>query len=477
MTEIIQIKSAQIHGLSLREVLIEGSKSRGLKQLHLSGLADNWLRESREKMSQVVQNLCAWSPVERLLIHLLPPEVAKSGAHLEAPIVLAAVALLHPDPLTREQIDFLTSHRFVGALSLDGSLVPTTVSAAIEAMDPQVIGPKKVASLAEMWNLVLNAGAWGESESRIITEQSSLPPPLACPLVEGRHWERLLLLAASLAEVPVLLLGSPGIGKSYLARWAASTKAPTQNPEQQKQIEQIWALAGLKVTHTNPLLTPQPRSHLSEFTGTISGSTSKPGYFSLAHLGTLLIDEFTEVSKDCREILRFILDEKSFMRSAKSGNVVWPANFWLIVTSNPCPCGYSVGEDLSRCRCSESARFAYRGRFSGPLWDRLGLKIFLSKKDAAISPVDEATCELLDAPPPLIHAKLETLRDTYLSKNQVLQKQIKLHAAFAGSSARNLSLKARLWSALATLAPQMHDDSAWGALLGMHQHAEESWKG
>lgn len=472
---VIQIKSAQTHGLNLKELLIEGSKSRGLKQLHLTGLADTWLRESREKISQVVQELVSWSPVERLLIHLLPPELAKSGAHLELPIALACLVLCHPDPLGEDQVAFLKQHCFVGALSLDGSLVHTKVSRMVESATPEAIGPGSATSLTQIWNFVLHPETFTPRRDDSNIGQHEMGPLTASPIVEGRYWERTLLLASSLAQVPVLLLGPPGVGKSHLARWAAGTRLPPEDPREIEELRQIWSLAGIKMPAINPLVTPQPRSHLSEFTGTVSSGHSRPGYFSLSHRGTLLMDEFTEVSRDCREILRFILDEKSFMRSSKSGNVIWPANFWFIATSNPCPCGFSIGEDVSKCRCTETARFAYRNRLSGPIWDRFGLKLFLNKKESSTA-INDTLKSLLNSSTQELHASLSACQERYQHNLQKTRLLIKTWAGFESCSVRNRELKAKIWSALVTIDPSRVLDE-WGNLLMLHHISEEAWKG
>ncbi|HVJ65774.1 MAG TPA: ATP-binding protein [Bdellovibrionota bacterium] len=469
---MISIKSAQIHGLEQKEIRIEGIKTRGLKQLHLTGLADTGLRDSREKIAQVIQDFVPWSPVERLLIHLMPPEVNKSGAHLEVPIAVACMVLCHPDLLSEATQQVLREHVFVGALSLDGSLVPTPISSMVEAANENAIGPQRMRHLEDLWLWLLNP------ETLPTRSDAASPPPetlTPTPLVKERQWERLLLLAASLAEVPVLLMGPPGVGKSHLARWAASTKVPAPPGTELEELQQIWSLAGMSLPSRNPLVTPQPRAHLSEFTGTASLGATRPGYFSLSHRGTLLVDEFTELSKDCREILRFILDEKTFMRFSRAGNVVWPANFWFIATSNPCPCGYSIGEDFSKCRCSETVRLAYRNRLSGPIWDRLGLKLFVDKRSGATLPLSAQVAQRLDAPAPLLHQHLLECREPYAERLTRDRESLATHSIFAETSPRNRELKTRVWCALQVLEPS-HGAEEWLGMLALMQSSEDGWR-
>lgn len=411
------------------------------------------------------------------MIHLLPPELPKSGAHLELPIALTCLILCCPEELQPMHQKFLDEHLFVGALGLNGAILQTPVSRAIEASNSNVIGPSRFESLEILWNhFLFESHLHGNQASQIQKSHENQVEltSIQAPSVEGRHWERLWLLASSMAQIPVLMLGPPGVGKSHLARWAAATKRPSKNPESQEIIRQIWSLAGLNAQMSNPLITPQPRSHLSEFTGTVSSGTAKPGYFSLSHLGTLLIDEFTELSKDCREILRFILDEKSFMRSSKSGSVVWPADFWLIATSNPCPCGYSIGDDVSKCRCSENVRHAYRSRFSGPIWDRFGLKLFLDKRESKAE-LPEETKHLLDSPVEILHSTIEKLEPSYQEKLKGLEDYSNT-SSLIQKSKRSKLLTSKLLAALSVLVPSISEES-WAGLISAHQMTEESWKG
>ena len=130
-----------------------------------------------------------------------------------------------------------------------------------------------------------------------------------------------------------------------------------------------------------PFQNPHSRTHLSEFVGVARHEVPRPGIFTLSHGGLLVLDEFPELARDAREILRNILDEKKVVKNTKAGFCTWPADFWLIMTANPCPCGSARGRDLSKCRCQERLRLQYLARFSGPLLDRVGVKLFLTEEE------------------------------------------------------------------------------------------------
>lgn len=400
MNPVIQIKSLYIHGLETRPVTIEVLKSRGLAQLHLTGLPDSWLRDSRDKVKSLISRIAHWGSLDRLLVHMLPADEPKTGAHLELPILLACIAALKFEELSSESLSFLKRYSFVGALSLQGDILSTEMEQLSEIVRQQnVLGSAHFATLDQLWEQVLKAEVsfapkvLTQGSDTSIPKESSQLPAYVEPHVKvlNREWEQFWIFMASLLRMPVLLMGAPGVGKSLLARWSHALSSFDREPYL-REIAHIWRIAALPRRTLTPLIEPHARSPLSEFVGMQRAGHSRPGYFSLAHGGLLVCDEFSELNRDCREILRNVLDQKVIHKNVRGGSMSWPADFWLIATSNPCPCGFSVGQNFSKCQCLASVRIRYRSRISGPIFERLALRLFVKQ---SLNPEEKEDLKLL----------------------------------------------------------------------------------
>ena len=364
----VQVKTYQHQGLEKKEIFVQAIKTRGLAHLSLTGNIAHTLRDSRDKLKAVVTKASSWGPVDKVLVNVLPVDLPKFSSLLELPIALAIRILLSEEDMTIAAYEKIKIFSFVGSVSLSGEVEG-------EALNEQGECIARFQNFEDVWDFVLDRKIFSlEKESLNFYEQSEFFE------ARGREYEKFWLKVAALAKVPVLLMGAPGIGKTYLARWAQSLIEEPQG-KLRKEINQIWTLSGKAKYPRIPLQIPHARSHLSEFVGVSRLDVPRPGIFSLAHGGLLVLDEFPELSRDCREILRNIIDEKEVRKNSKAGFLSWPADFWLILTANPCACGMARGDDLSDCRCPESSRLKYIARFSGPLLDRIGMKLFLTKEE------------------------------------------------------------------------------------------------
>lgn len=377
-----RLSSYEAQGLQPVPLLIEALHSRGISQLQITGLADAWLRESKDKIRSLVAELAPWDALDKVLVQILPPDRAKHGAHLEFPIAAACLLALDPREPSDALLAWLGAHIFVGAIGLDGRLEHTESSLMLELAEPdRVLGPSRIPSLAAFARIVQSLQTSGDvPELPAAPAQCHLesrPPP---PSVDGREWERLWLYVAAVAELPALLTGAPGTGKSHLARWA-SHLAPIPDRATWFEIQQIWKLAGKPAEVIPPVLTPHARTALHEFIGVRRKGHCRPGLFSLAHGGTLILDEFLEMNRDSRETLRTVLEERRLVNPDAGQAIEWPARFWLLATTNPCPCGYANGTNLAYCRCSDGVRSKYQAKLSGPMLDRFGVKLFLDDRD------------------------------------------------------------------------------------------------
>lgn len=369
MTEVYRIRSLVHRGLDFQELTIESSKTRGLGQLLLTGLPDAWLRDAKDKVRHLSAGIEAWQPLDRLLLHLQPADVPKIGAHLELPLTLACLASLHPK-LPEHTRQILDTHYFVGALSLSGAIIHSLATQDMEE-DLDAVGPERYQNLADLWRDLLD-GRIREAKKT----PKRKPQEMCVPSPDT--WAEFFLYLASRKTRPCILLGPPGVGKTRAATRAFSY-IKTPDDKTSRQVARLWRMVGLETPAGAPHVVPHAKSRLHEFIGVERHGNAAPGYFSLAHGGLLQLDEFPELPTDLREILRVILERGYFTRSTRSGNIKWPAQFWLIATANPCPCGFAAGRDLSRCRCLASSRMRYEARFSGPLLQRFVYRNFMTR--------------------------------------------------------------------------------------------------
>jgi magnesium chelatase family protein len=386
---IVKIKSAVLSEYSTQTVSIEALKTRGVSQLLLTGLPDLHMKDSRDKIRALVAQLTPWSHLDRVIAHITPPEIEKNGAHLELPLAMACLIALSDKEIPPESQKTLNETIFFGALTLDGSLESTrTCEILSEDLKDSCIGPHQAATLSEIYFSVFdgtlstlmrnNRGLSGQdtipkNQNPILETKSEFPK------IQGLLWEKFWILAAAVKRQATLLMGPPGVGKSTLAQWATQVLPRTENESIISEQRRLWRLAHYPLPSDQvPRLFPHPKSHLSELMGTKTKTKQNtPGYFSLAHGGALVLDEFLEMNKDCREILRTIIERKTILKQSSQGTSEWPADFWLITTTNPCPCGFLEGFTFDQCRCSYNALRQYQNRLSGPLWDRFGLRLYV----------------------------------------------------------------------------------------------------
>lgn len=365
-------------GLQATDVVVEALKSRGLQGLSISGLPDAWLKEGRDRLRALVSAHSQWGPLDRILVQLLPADEEKAGAQLEFPIVAACLLVLAEDAVHPRAREALARRHLVGAVALNGDVQANESTKFLERIYADTTwGPSDFPTLAAFLDFLTT----GIDPVRRLPEDPVRSLPIPTPKVVGRRWERAWLLTALVLRRPVLLMGPPGVGKSFLASWAGALHPAPLETTWRSEIESLWGLAGFIRAPQSPHLTPHSRTHLAEFIGYARRGSPRPGLFSLAHGGTLVLDEFAELNRDCREIMRTVLDQKRVIRQTPKRACEWPADFWLLATCNPCPCGHARGPDLRDCRCGEVARRKYRDRLSGPLLDRFAIKLHVDRDD------------------------------------------------------------------------------------------------
>jgi magnesium chelatase family protein len=380
------LHSRSLSGLAAPAVTVEVDLANGLPAFHIVGLPETEVQEARERVRAALVNCGFDFPARRITVNLAPAELPKESGRFDLAIALGILAASAQIP--SEQLD---RHEFAGELSLTGALRPVRGALAMAygaATERRVfVLPKFSASEAAL----VTGTQVLEAESLLAVcahlagrEQLSKPhpcdqsgagsyPDLAD--VRGQAQAKRALEVAAAGSHGVLMYGPPGTGKSMLAARFPGLLPPMSDEEAlQSAALQSLGTRGFRLDEWKRRPFRAPHHSASSVAIVGGGANPRPGEISLAHNGVLFLDELPEFERRVLEALREPMETGRVAISRAAQQVEYPARFQLIAAMNPCPCGYQ-GHRSGRCRCTPDQVARYRGRISGPLLDRIDLRL------------------------------------------------------------------------------------------------------
>jgi magnesium chelatase family protein len=384
---VSRVRTVAFQGIEAVPVDVQVMIAPGKVGMHIVGLPDKAVAESRERVQAALHASGLSMPAKKVTVNLAPADLPKEGSHYDLPIALGLMAALGAMPG-----DALDAYVVLGELSLDGTTaavagaLPAAIGANAEGKGlicPHACGPEAAWAGADIDILAprsLIAIANHFRGTQVLSRPEASVHPAASNLpdladIKGQESARRALEVSAAGGHNLLMIGPPGSGKSMLAQRLPSI-LPRLQPKELLEVSMIASmageLAGGKLTDRRPFRAPHHSASMAALVG--GGLRVRPGEVSLAHNGVLFLDEFPEFSPQALDALRQPLESGECVIARANHRVAYPARIQLIAAMNPCKCGMA-GEPGYRCARGPRCQADYQARISGPLLDRIDLRV------------------------------------------------------------------------------------------------------